>query len=58
MHDIDEVITVLPMGLSGVKSEENIGGNRVYCEERRCPQKWQVFLIFPGEMFSRNHRPC
>jgi len=24
MHDIDEVITVIPMGLSGVKSEVNV----------------------------------
>ena len=33
MHDTDEGITVLPMDLSGVKSDANVGGNRVYSEE-------------------------
>ena len=31
MHDTDEGITVLPMHRSGVKSDENVGGNWVFC---------------------------
>jgi hypothetical protein len=33
MHDTDEGITVLLMHLLGVKSDENVGGNWVFCQE-------------------------
>ena len=50
MHDTDEGITVLPIHLSGVKSDENVGGNGVYCEQFDQPRKYQCFppKSFPG----------
>ena len=50
MHDTDEGIAVLPIHLSGVKSAENVGGNRVFCEESCRPRKCKSFSLksFPG----------
>jgi hypothetical protein len=44
MHDTDEGITVFPMHHSGVKSHENVGGNRVYCQE---PVALENASLFP-----------
>ena len=50
MQDTDEGMMVLPMHLSGVKSDENVGGNCVYCEECVCLRKCKSFGLetFPG----------
>jgi hypothetical protein len=48
--DTDEGITVLPIHLSGVKSDENLGRNCVYCPQSSRPPKYKCFprKTFPG----------
>ncbi len=56
MHDTDEGIMVLPIHLSGVKSDENVGGNRVFLQES-CLRKNASVLdrqTFPGAYESCN----
>ncbi len=50
MQDTDEGMTVLPMHLSGVKSDENVGGNCVYSPQSTRPPKYKCFprKTFPG----------
>jgi len=50
MQDTDEGMTVLPMHLSGVKSDENVGGNCVYSPQSFRPPKCKSFGLetFPG----------
>ena len=48
MHDTDEGITVLPIHLSGVKSDENFGGNRVFLQESGLLQN---VSLFPYKLF-------
>ena len=50
MHDTDEGITVLPIHLSGVKSDENVGRNSVYSSRIPSATKCESFplQIFPG----------
>ena len=43
MHDTDEGITVLPIHLSGVKSDENLGRNCVYSPQSTRPPKYKCF---------------
>jgi hypothetical protein len=38
MHDTDEGISMLPINLSGVKSDENLGRNCVFSEKSRLLQ--------------------
>jgi hypothetical protein len=51
MCDTDEGITVFPIHLSRVKSDENVGGNGAYCEESDRSRKYECFPLksFPGE---------
>jgi hypothetical protein len=47
IHDIDEGITFLPMDLSGVKSEDNVGGNHLsLCHEFLT--RWNVTHGIPA----------
>ncbi len=50
MHDTDEGITVLPIHLSGVKSDENVGHNCVYSARIPSATKCKSFSLktFPG----------
>ncbi len=50
MHDTDEGITVLPIHLSGVKSDENLGRKCVYSPQFSWSPKYKCFprKTFPG----------
>jgi len=56
MHDTDEGITVLPIHLSGVKSDENVGRNSVYSWWIGSATKCKSFPLqtFPGAYESCN----
>ena len=56
MHHTDEGITVLPIHLSGVKSDENVGRNSVYSWRIGSATKCKSFSLktFPGAYASCN----
>jgi hypothetical protein len=45
MHDTDKGITVLPIHLSGVKSDENVGRNSVYSSRIPSATKCKSFSL-------------
>jgi hypothetical protein len=50
MHDTDEGITVLPIHLSGVKSDENVGRHGRHCQKSVRLENPSLFRLetFPG----------
>ncbi len=55
MHDTDEGITVLPIHLSGVKSDENVGANCQHCQKSVRLENPSLFSL---ETFAGAYESC